>query len=409
MASTMEPNRKRVAFVVQRAGTEVNGGSEALCLRIATRMTAYWEVEILTTCALDYMTWENHYPPGVEHHGNLIIRRFSVAHPRDIARFNRSTGTVISAPDRVTIEAGEAWMKEQGPWCPDLFAFIQAEKHRYDRFIFFTYLYCTSYFGLPLVADRAVLVPTAHDEWPIYLKIWDRWFSRPRALIFNTVEEKAFLQKRFPSLAIEGPVAGTAVTPPADLDGQRFRASYGIDGPFVLYLGRIDASKGCVELIDHFVRLRATESAPRKLVLLGKSVIEIPRHPDVLALGFVPEQTKWDALAACEFLVMPSLFESLSLVLLEAWAAGKAVLVNGNSEVLAGQCRRSDGGLSYRSEEEFRAAVRLLDDPERRRTFGEQGRRFVDRHYEAQAIDEIYLRAGASGDRGVSPVRPIGE
>jgi glycosyltransferase involved in cell wall biosynthesis/ADP-heptose:LPS heptosyltransferase len=395
-AAPVAPSKPRVAFVVQRAGREVNGGSEALCLQRATRMAAHWQVEILTTCALDYVTWANHYPPGTEAVGEVVIRRFPVEQPRDPQSFAQLCDRFHPTLATTSIAEGEAWMKEQGPWCPALFEYLAASHLSYERFIFFTYLYCTSYFGLPLVADRAVLVPTAHDEWPIYFPMWDRWFAKPRAFIFNTIEEKAFTQQRFPALAIDGPVAGIPVTAPTDLDAARFRRRFQLDKPFLLYLGRIDPIKGCLQLCDYFMRLRETESAPRKLVLLGKAVMEIPAHPDIIAPGFVSEQEKWDALAACEFVVMPSLFESLSLVLLEAWAARRAALVNGNSAVLAGQCRRSGGGLAYRDETEFRAAVRLLDDPARRQTMGESGQRFVDGHYRPEIIDEIYLRAGTA-------------
>ena len=388
--------KPRVAFVVQRAGREVNGGSEALCLQIATRMSAHWQVEILTTCALDYVTWANHYPPGTDAIGDVVVRRFPVARPRDPQAFDRLSVRLQPALSSTSIEDCEAWMREQGPWCPALFDYLAANHLAYERFIFFTYLYCTSYFGLPLVADRAVLVPTVHDEWPVYFPMWDGWFAKPRALVFNTIEEKVFTQRRFPSLVIDGPVAGSPVTAPADLDPDRFRRRFHLEAPFLLYLGRIDPSKGCVQLCDFFMRLRETESTPRKLVLLGKPVMDIPAHPDIVAPGFVSEEEKWDALAACEFLVMPSLFESLSLVLLEAWAAGKAALVNGNSPVLAGQCRRSGGGLTYRDEKGFHEAVRLLDDPVRRQILGECGRRFVHDHYRPEAIDEIYLQAGAA-------------
>jgi glycosyltransferase involved in cell wall biosynthesis/ADP-heptose:LPS heptosyltransferase len=387
-------SKPRVAFVVQRAGREVNGGSESLCLQIATRMAAHWQVEILTTCALDYVTWANDFPPGTEAVDDVVIRRFPVEQPRDSQSFNQLSVRLRPSIASTSIADGEAWMKQQGPWCPALFDYLAANQLNYERFFFFTYLYCTSYFGLPLVADRAVLVPTVHDEWPIYFPMWDRWFAQPRAFIFNTIEEKTFTQQRFPTLPIDGPVAGIPVTAPVDLNGDRFRHRFQVEEPFLLYLGRIDQSKGCDQLWEYFIRLRQSESTPRKLVLLGKAAMEIPDHADIIAPGFVSEQEKWDALAACEFLVMPSLFESLSLVLLEAWAVRKAVLVNGNSAVLAGQCRRSGGGLAYRDEAEFRAAIKMLDDPATRQTMGESGQRFVDRHYRPEVIDEIYLRAG---------------
>jgi glycosyltransferase involved in cell wall biosynthesis len=227
----------------------------------------------------------------------------------------------------------------------DLITYVKQHEHEYDAFIFFTYLYATTYFLLPLVAPKAYLVPLAHDEWPIYLSMWDSFFEKPRGFVFNTVEERDFLMARFPKVSLEGSIAGVAVEPPLTYSAEAFRQQYNIYDPFLLYIGRVDASKGCEELCDYFIKLRFHEISPRKLVLLGKSTMAIPNHPDIITLGFVDEQTKWEALVACDLLIMPSPYESLSIVLLEAWAVGKPVLVNGKCEVLVGQSRRAQGGL----------------------------------------------------------------
>ena len=84
-------------------------------------------------------------------------------------------------------------------------------------------------------------------------------------------------------------------------------------------------------------------------MLIGNPIIPIPEHPQIHHLGFVNDQDKFDALAAAELLIMPSYFESLSMVALEAWALGKPVLANGRCDVLKGQCIRSNGGLYYES------------------------------------------------------------
>ena len=282
-------------------------------------------------------------------------------------------------------------MCAQGPWSPALFEFIESHAHEYDAFIFFGYLYAQTWFGLPKVADKAILAPLAHDEWTIYLNMWDRLFSLPRAFIFNTVEERDFLRRRFPNIRMEGPVVGVAVDRPADIDPLRFRREYGIDAGFLLYIGRIDPSKGCGELFDFFLRHRAAGHGPEKLVLLGKPVMPIPDHPDIIALGFVSEQTKWDALAACDTLVMPSPHESLSMVLLEAWSVGKPVIVNSRCEVLVGQCHRANGGVWYENFEGFSAGLSCLQEGRNPGTLGRQGWRFVNAHYSWPVIEQAYL------------------
>jgi len=380
----------KVAFVVQRCGLEVNGGAEALCLKIAERMSKYWDTKILTTCALDYMTWENYYPPGIVEILGVKVERFKVSQQRNVKVFNHLSEKIYPRLKEASLKEQEEWMRVQGPLSHDLITYVKQHEHEYDAFIFFTYLYATTYFLLPLVAQKAYLVPLAHDEWPIYLSMWDRFFEKPCGFVFNTVEERDFLKVRFPKVSLEGPVAGVAVEPPVANNAEHFRQQYNIDDPFLLYIGRVDPSKGCEELFDYFIKLRFHEISPRKLVLLGKSTMAIPNHPDIITLGFVDEQTKWEALVACDLLIMPSPYESLSIVLLEAWAVGKPVLVNGKCEVLVGQSRRAQGGLWYTNKDEFQLAIEKMNERVRNQ-LGLQGKNFVKTNYVWLKIESKYL------------------
>ena len=390
--------KKPVAFVVQRCGLEVNGGAELLCRLVAQQMALRRPTEVLTTCAVDYVTWANHYPPGEERIGELRIRRFPVAQPRDPNSFNRLSSKLAPRIGKLSLAEEEQWMREQGPWSPQLLDYLYRHRADYQCFIFFTYLYASTYFGLPLVADKAVLVPTAHDEWPIYFGMFDRMVELPRAFVFQTPEELAFMRKRFPQARLQGPTLGVAVDPPATTDPEGLRRIYGLKSPFVLYAGRIDASKGVGDLVDHFQAYqRATGDQRTELILVGKQAMELPRGPGIRALGFVPEQHKWDALAACEAMIMPSPYESLSIACLEAWSMGKPVLVNAKSEVLVGQSRRSQGGLWYRDGDEFCAALEiLLGDAQVRRALGEQGRKYVEANYRWPSIMNAYSEVVSS-------------
>jgi glycosyltransferase involved in cell wall biosynthesis len=397
----MHVKTRRVAFVVQRCGLEVNGGAEAHCLAIAQRMSVFWETEILTTCAVDYVTWEDFYPPGEEKIGDVLMRRFPVAAARVTETFNQMSAKIHEKRGSASAEEEEAWMQAQGPCCPELVRHIETHSREYDAFIFFTYLYWPTLTGLPIVADRAILVPLAHDEWTIYLGIFRQLFTRAKRFIFNTIEEKQFLRRLFPDSGLEGPVVGVSVDRTFDVDPLRFRREHAIDDGFLLYVGRIDPSKGCEELFDFFLRSRNEGRSPSKLVLLGKPVMPIPAHPDIITLGFVSEQTKWDALAACEALVMPSVNESLSMVLLEAWSVGKAVIVNARCEVLVGQCRRSNGGLWYSNYEEWTGVIARLQSGRVSNVLGRQGWRFVREHYSWPSIERAYLESVEAVAQGV--------
>lgn len=381
----------RVAFIVQRCGVEVNGGAEAHCLQVAQRLSQHWQTEVLTTCALDYMTWENFYPPEPEHTGGTVIRRFPVDQTRDLESFNRLSHDLHARQSSATITEQQEWMRAQGPVSSALLDYLTANRDQYDAFIFFGYLYATTYFGLPLVREKAFLAPLAHDEWTIHFTMWNQFFALPPRLVFNTSFERDFLQRRFPDLRLEGPVIGVGIEPPPTPDPERFRRRYRLADPFLLYLGRIDESKGCRWLIENFIRARKAGTITTKLVLAGNEVMPVPFHDDVIHLGFIDDEQKWDAMAACAWLVMPSPHESLSMVLLEAWAAARPAIVTAEAEVLVGQCRRANGGLWYRDWEEFESILRFTDDATMT-ALGAQGQRFVAEQYSWERVTSDYLR-----------------
>lgn len=280
-------------------------------------------------------------------------------------------------------------MRAQGPVSTPLFEYLKTEKDNYDGFIFFGYLYATTYFGLPLVADKSYLAPLAHDEWPIYFKMWDGVFSLPKELIFSSEMEREFVRRRFSQLQLAGPVVGVGIERPGNVDPDRFRQTYDLDGPFLLYVGRIDESKGCDEMLKYFTRWQCECQTTEKLVLAGTEVMPVPFHDNIIHLGFLAESEKWDALAACDWLLMPSPYESLSMALLEAWSAGRPVLANGRCDVLTDHCRRSNGGLWYLTYDEWASALTIIG-AEAKAALGRQGRLYVQHNYSWQRIENDY-------------------
>lgn len=369
-----------VAFVVQRCGEDVVGGAESLCLQVAERMSERFRVEILTTCARDYATWRNHYPAGHARVRGAHLVRFPVDAPRNPAAFDARSRRLRERLKTASLAEQEEWMRAQGPVSSALAAYLQAHQRRFSTIGFFGYLYATSYLLLPTVAEKAVLWPFAHDEWPLHLSMWDAFFARPRRLVTSSVEESALLARRFPELTVPRELVSVGVAQPPGADAERFRERYGINGPFMLYLGRVDPSKGCDTLLDYARKYCGADARVRSLVLVGDTHMPIPEDPRILSLGRVEESVKWDALAAAQAVVMPSAYESLSLTVLEAWACGKPVLVNGASPVLVGQCRRAGGGVWYAAYDEFAAALDLLAG-ELGQRLGRQGRAHVERHY----------------------------
>lgn len=379
----------KIAFVVQRYGLEINGGAEFLCRDVAEHLSKYCDIDVITTCAIDYVTWKNEYEAGETCINGVSVKRFPVDFPRDIKRFNKCSEKVLCKDHSFDEEI--EWMKLQGPYSTELFQYIEENKNNYDYFFFFTYLYCTTFFGLPLVADKAILVPAAHDEPPIYLSIFNDLFHKPRAIMYNTKEEKDFVIRKFQNGNIPSDIAGSGVSLSAEVENSKSLKKTNEEN-FITYMGRIDESKGCGELFDFFQRYKKENNSPIKLVVLGKAVMTIPPHPDIVYLGFVSENEKYDTLSNCKVLMMPSKYESLSIVLLEAWLCKKPVLVNGQCEVLKGQCIRSNGGLWYENYEEFKECLDLLlADENLRDQLGNKGRKFVDMHYSWETIEKKYL------------------
>lgn len=380
---------RRIAIVVQRYGEEVNGGAELHARWLAEHLRALAEVHVLTSCAIDFATWANEYPPGQSVLNGVIVHRFPVDAPRDWETAHRRTGRLLLSAHTLFDEI--AWIKEQGPYPSGLFDFIRQAAPAFDAFIFFSYLYATTYFGLPLVAEKALLVPTAHDEPFLYMPLFRSLFHLPRHIVYNTEPERALVQRVTGNGRIPASVAGIGINVPAGASAAAFRARFGIEEPFLLYVGRIHAAKNVPALIDDFLQVRPQLPGALKLVLAGKSHVALPDHPDVVPLGFISEADKFNAIRAADVVVMPSLYESLSMIVLEAWLMDTPVLVNGRCEVLRHQCRQSNGGLYYNNTAEFGAALQtLLAAPALRAALGRQGRAFAEARYSWDVILDVY-------------------
>ncbi len=380
----------RIAFVVQRYGLEINGGAELHCRWVAEHLKKYAEVEVLTTKAADYITWKDHYVRDEEVVNGIRVRRFPVTRVRNPERFGRVQDNLLR---REHTEADELrWLDEEGPRVPGLIDYLKSRPGAYDYFIFFSYRYYHSYWGIKAVPGRSILVPTAERDPVIALSIFRDLFRTPRAIVYNSFEERKMINDVSGNEDVPGDVVGVGTIVPGRFSGEVFRRKYNVPGPYILYLGRIDENKGCPQLFDYFIRFKRESGSGVKLVLAGTTVMQVPSHPDIQYLGFRGDEEKFDALDGADVLVMPSFYESLSMVTLEAWALGKPVLVNALCDVLKGQCRRSNGGLYYENYPEFRESLNLLlDSPRLRSALGENGRRYFEANYSWEVIEKKYL------------------
>ena len=381
--------RPRIAVVVQRYGPQITGGSESLARAVAERRAADHRVSVYTTCALDYVTWRNELKDGIERVGPVEVMRFPVEEERDLDAFNAYSDTLYGKPHSEEEEL--IWLKRQGPYVPRLAQQIEASRDRYQAILFFTYLYFPVYWGLRAAPEHSILVPTAHDEPPIRFHVFETVFSLPRAFAFNTEAEERFVRSRFDLGGKPTQVTGIGIDPVETPDVEAFKIRYDVQAPYALYAGRIDAGKGCAEMLEHYVRYRRSFRGAAELLLIGKMAMDEPRIPGVRYLGYLSEAEKLAAMAGARAVVCPSPYESLSIVLLEALGLGTPVLATARSEVLTDHCRHSNAGLFYADGDEFVESLDLLvRETGLRRAMGEKGRRYVEKNYRWDSVMERY-------------------
>lgn len=391
----MSDVRPRVAFVVQRYGADVTGGSEALARAVAERLAHELSVTVFTTCARDYVTWRNELPEGTTRLNGVEVVRFRCDEERDLAAFNAFSDSLYGRPHAEDDEL--LWLRRQGPYVPRLVGQLEACRERFDAILFFTYLYFPTFWGLKAAPDRAILVPTAHDEPALGLGIYRSVFESPRAFLFCSVPEQELVRSRFRLRNGPALVAGIGVETPAHLDVEGFRIRHDVSGPYVLYAGRIDAGKGCDELLAYYERYRRDCRGAAELLLIGRLAMPEPRVPGVRYLGYLAEADKFAAMAGARAVLCPSPYESLSIVLLEALSLGTPVLASARSPVLKDHCLRSNGGLPYAGAAEFVEALDLLvGEPALRRAMGERGRGYVAENYRWDVVLEKYRSAIAA-------------
>jgi glycosyltransferase involved in cell wall biosynthesis len=380
----------KVAVVVQRYGRAVNGGAELHARYIAEHLARHGQVDVLTTCATDYITWRNELAPGVEQVNSVSVRRFRVKHERDPLVFGKRSDRVFEQPHSLGDELD--WLDAEGPTSPALIDYIARHAADYDYCLFFSYRYYHAYYGARAAGPRSILVPTAERDATIGLSIFQPLFRSVRAVMYNSPEERAMIHAVSGNQAVPGVVVGIGSDVPNNPQAARFRQKYNIRGPFAVYVGRIDQNKGCNELFEFFQGYLKDPAGKLSLILIGHSLLPIPPHPRIRHLGFLDDADKFDAMAAAELLIMPSYYESLSMVALEAWALGRPVLANGKCDVLKGQCLRSNAGLFYETPGEF---VGTLEAIEQNRwlagTLGRNGRQFFRDNYDWPVIERKYL------------------
>lgn len=383
----------RILFSVQRYGEEIAGGAEQHCRWLAESLALrHHDVHVVTSTAVDYMTWAPSYAEGDSILNGVSVHRFSAEKSRDIEWFNRLAEQMDFKNHTTPISLEDLWLREQGPALVGAREWLRANAATFDVAVPFTYLYATSQI---LVSEVNGVIPivmhaTAHDEFPLYLRRIGEELAAVDEFLCSTPEEAALLDSRLgisPTTHVVG--IGVDLVTPVDRDGVLSNLGLPVE-PYFVILGRIDPSKGTDVAATMFSEWREkTGRAVNLLAVGGRSTTfdDLRLGEGVFTTGFVDETTKSTLLHGAVGLIQPSPYESFSLALCEAWLAGVPSISTTQSDVLVGQTERSRGGLLYSSEDEFRTHLEwILDNPTEARVMGSRGRTYVETNFRSATV-----------------------
>ena len=396
----------RVGVVVPRFGKNAPGGAETLAESMAVALLARGHsAQIITTRTDSMLRWNNNLTEGVTEDNGLTVRRFTVDNT-DQSRFHE-IGHRINKGDGVSWTDETQWLR-LSIRSRDMEKYLRDSERDYDCFLFTPYLYGTTYWGVHAAPEKSWLIPCYHREAPAFTLTLRQNAMSAAGLFFNTLAEKKLAEAE---LGIRNPnsrVIGVGIDTGAKGDPARFRAKYGVNHDFLLYVGRLQREKNVPQLLDYFKSYALNNNGGVGLALAGMGDVKIKEDPSARLrnLGFIPEQDKVDAYSACSAFVLPSTQESFSIVMMEAWLQGKPVIANAACNVAREHIFTCGGGILYGSADEFSAAVRkLAENPALSQEMGRKGREYVLSNF---SWDRIMERVEKALTGGVPP-RPLWE
>ena len=393
MTRKEEGNMKKIGFVIPWYGEKIGGGAEAELRGVVHHLKdAGVDVEVLTTCVECFASdWNrNFHKPGLTEEAGIPVRRFRVR-KRDTAAFDR-VNVKLMAGERPTPEEEKTFCKEMVN-SKRLYSFLRRHGKDYGLFVFIPYMFGTTYYGCQVWPEKSILIPCLHDESYAYMECFREAFSKVRGMIFNAEPERLLAEKLYGVKGETFTTFGIGMETDWQADGERFRKKYGIEAPFILYAGRKDTGKRVDLLIRYFTEYREKNPGTElKLVLIGGGKVEIPDQENIIDLGFVDLQDKYDAYGAAEVFCNPSEMESFSIVIMESWLAGRPVMVNGKCAVTRSFVEEAQGGLCFGSYEEFEEGLkRLTEDKELAERMGSSGRKYVLERFDWGVITRRYI------------------
>ena len=387
---------KKIGFVIPWYSEKIPGGAEMELRGLTTHLhEAGADLEILATCVKEFSAdWNvNYFKEGEDTVHGFPIRRFKVR-KRDVQAFDAVNFKLINHME-VTAEEEKIFMDEMVN-SPDLYRYMEEHKDDYSLFVFIPYMFGTTYNGMRVCPEKSVLIPCFHDEPYVYMKIF-REYEKSAGIVYNAMPEYELANRIFDLSGVKQILMGIGMDTDITSDPDAFRKKFGVDSPFILYAGRKDKGKNVDTLVTYFTEYKKRNKGELKLVLIGGGKIDLPdelvKNKEIIDLGFVELQDKYNAQAAASLLCQPSKNESFSLVIMESWLCGRPVLVHNDCAVTKNFVHESDGGLYFSDYFEFEGCVNyILSHDEEAAQMGENGKKYVCENFSWNVIIERYMK-----------------
>lgn len=384
---------RKVGFVIPWYYKDIPGGAEQELRGIVKHLhEKNVQVEILTTCVKEFSAdWtDNYFKEGIEVIDDIPVRRFKVK-KGNMDLFHKVNYKLMNNINITSME--ESIFINEMINSPDLYKYIYSHSEEYHRFVYIPYMFATTYYGIKACPFKSVLIPCLHDESYAYMSIFKELYRNLGGIIFHAKPEMVLANRLYDLKNVKQANLGEAVETDIEYNGDRFRKKYKINDPYIIYAGRKDVAKNINTLIRYFREYLNRNSSHKnlKLVLIGGGAVSIPEEiiNNVIDLGFVDIQDKYDACAGAEFLCQPSKNESFSIVIMESWLCERPVLVNEDCKVTTNFAKESNGGLYFKDYFDFEGCVNyILEHPEAAKKMGLNGRDYVMSNFRWDIIIE---------------------
>jgi glycosyltransferase involved in cell wall biosynthesis len=408
----------KFAFVTPRYGADIASGPEHACRLLAEHLSERHDVDVITTCARDPLTWQNVCSEGADRVRGVLVRRFAVNQAHDSAAFQQLSARLAGGPRGRADE--DEWVRRLGPTSLGLIEHLRRHHNAYDTLVFFSLYHQTTVLGLRAAPERSVVFPYLQLSRPLRFGLWPEVLTSARAVGYLSGTERALAHQYLHAPPAHEETVGIGIDPPVqyayprhqqdpademtqpdEVDsaapedapadylagrGVLFRRRHRLYGRFVLHGGRIEPDNGCEEMLEYFDSYAAADG-DIGLVLMGVKLMKIPEQRYFRMPGVLPERERMFAYEAAEVTLAPEPDDLLATNVLESFAVGTPALVSARNAAAVDYCRQANAGLYYATRDEFVEALRLLiGDPRLRERLGENGRRYVRQHLRWDAV-----------------------